>query len=529
MKLATSSLIPQIDRYAAEHLGIPVRDLMDRSGEAVAKVVFERVPKGRTVLIFAGVGNNGGDGYATATKLMNDYDVTVFGMFKEGPKTEESRYFRDLFLSRGGKVEEYEASDRLTERIHNAGCVIDAIFGTGFHGEIPESVKPLARAIHSAVNTRKIAIDVPLGINADDGSVLDDAATYVGVTVCLSMIKTGLVSYPAKGYVGEIVFDDLGLPWDDIYQAFDIPDHLIEKVFVKLHLPKRPKNSNKGSFGKLLVITGSEKYRGAAALSLEAALRSGAGYTTYLGTESLVRELTAKYPEAIYEVRPANEAMTEEDIRDAVELSAKQTATLIGCGSDNSKDLFRLVKALLLSEGGTLILDADAINSLTWDLEDGLSALKSAKRPVVLTPHPLEFARIAGESVSDVQLHRIERAKSFASEYNCTLVLKGAGTIVTDGNELFINHTGSSALAKAGSGDVLAGVISSLIAMGTRPLDAASLAAYFHGLAADHLAEEFSSFGVIPSDLPPQIAREIARIENDNSTAAHTLDRSYED
>lgn len=529
MKLAKSSLVPEIDRYCATSLGISVRHLMDRSGEAVARVVRERVTPGGEVLIFAGSGNNGGDGYAAACKLHGDYCVTVFDVFSAGQRTEEGKYYLSAFRDAGGTVENFAMSDALALRIAHAACIIDAIFGTGFHGEVPAELIPLAEAIQKAVNVRKIAIDVPLGVNADDGSVAP-FALYVGATVELAMIKTGLVSYPARAYVGELVFDDLGLPLEDkIYPQFDIRDHLIEKVFVKLHLPEREKNSNKGSFGKLLVITGSERYHGAAALSLEGALRGGAGYVTYLGTEDLVRELSAKFPEALYQKMPAPDAMTEADMDAVSALSEKNSATLIGCGSGNTPALARLVVRLLGTGDTPLILDADAINALAAMGEEGLDALRTATRPVILTPHPLEFSRLAGQNVNDVQQHRIERARAFVEEYGCTLVLKGAGTVVIDSEELFINHTGSSALAKAGSGDVLAGTLSSLIAMGTRPIIACALAVYFHGLAADHLAVKFSSFGVIPSDLPTQIGQEIARIENDNSKAAHTLDRSLED
>ena len=187
---------------------------------------------------------------------------------------------------------------------------------------------------------------------------------------------------------------------------------------------------------------------------------------------------------------------------------------MVGCGSGQSEGLWELVHALLCAEGGPLVLDADAINSLSLHREEGLKALKEAKRAVILTPHPMEFSRLSGLSISTVQKNRIVSARSFAKEHGCILVLKGAGTLVTDGKELFINHTGSSALAKAGSGDVLAGFLASLVASGAEPIQAAALAPYFHGRAADTLAKEFSSFGVTPSDLPKQISRELATFQN---------------
>ncbi|HBJ19079.1 MAG TPA: NAD(P)H-hydrate dehydratase, partial [Clostridiales bacterium] len=159
--------------------------------------------------------------------------------------------------------------------------------------------------------------------------------------------------------------------------------------------------------------------------------------------------------------------------------------------------------------------DADALNALSHDRDEARELLSHAKRKVILTPHPREFARLFGKSVEEIQLHRMEEALTFAEEMGVTLVLKGAGTIVTDGETCYLNATGSSALAKAGSGDVLAGFLAALAAGGMNPTDAAALAVYYHGLAADTLASEFSTFGVTPSDLPKQIAREISATQNE--------------
>ena len=186
-------------------------------------------------------------------------------------------------------------------------------------------------------------------------------------------------------------------------------------------------------------------------------------------------------------------------------------SSIVGSGSGCSPELAALLKELTASEGGPLVLDADAINSIAkyGDTE----WLKNAQRPIILTPHPLEFSRLSGLDVNYVQAHRIECAKRFAAEYSCILVLKGAATLITDGRELYVNTSGSSALAKAGSGDVLAGLILSLL--GFMPPDAkcAALGAYLHGVAGDNLSKILSSYGVTPSDLPREIARVISELE----------------
>ncbi len=513
MKLVTSPQISDIDAYAKNELGIPMQELICRAGRAVAKVVRERIPAGGRVVILAGRGNNGADGYATAIELMDTYSVVVYDVLQAGQKTDVGRSFIERYLAAGGTLLPLTEEEEARMDLGAADCIVDAIFGTGLRGEIPENLRRLAKEVKAAVGVQKIAVDVPLGVNADDGSVTEDAI-YVGATVELSFIKVGILSYPARSFVGDIILDDLSLPISELEEKFSFPNRLIEKNWVEKNLPTREKNSHKGTFGSLMVITGSETYRGAAALSIESALRGGAGLIRYFGTETLCEELVAKFPEVIYEKIGAVENISDEEITRLVAASAQHSTTLVGCGSEQSAGLGRLIHSLLAAEGGPLVLDADAINSLSLEREKSLEALRAAKRPVILTPHPMEFSRLSGVGISTVQKHRIESARAFAKDTGCILVLKGAGTLVTDGKELYINHTGSSALAKAGSGDVLAGFLASLSASGASPVVAAALAPYFHGRAADTLAKEFSSFGVIPSDLPKQIARELATFRN---------------
>ena len=243
---------------------------------------------------------------------------------------------------------------------------------------------------------------------------------------------------------------------------------------------------------------------GAGLLTIEAALRCGAGYITHVCSESERSAYALKFPEAIYNT-------DIDDIEKVSELSKRSSSTLIGSGSGVSEQLADMVENLIKIEGYPLVIDADAINSIAK--YNRVEALKSAKRKVILTPHPLEFSRLCGRSVSEVQSNRIRLAKDFAEEQGVILVLKGARTIITDGNELYINSSGSSALAKAGSGDVLAGAMASILAYHTDPLEAAALAVYLHGRAADNLSEELSEYGVTPSDLPKEIAKTIKKIQ----------------
>ena len=514
MKLAVSSKISKIDEYSSTSLGISLLELMDRSGAAVERVVREKVEKGGKVVVLAGKGNNGGDAYAAAVRLFDSYNIVIYDIFAAGQKTAEGTHFRERFISLGGEVRNYSNNKETTAQIKSSDCIIDAVFGTGFHGEMPENIRPLAIAVRETVGAYKIAVDVPLGINADDGSVSDFAIT-VSATVELSYIKPGIVSYPARSYVGEIFYDDLGLPMDTLSEMFEFNYNTIDKKWAADNLPRRAENSNKGTFGKLLLITGSNKYKGAAYLTAEAALRGGVGLVTYHGTRELSSALIEKYPEIIYNIAKDDDT----DFSSVTALSAKHAATLVGSGSGNTEYVRELTKALLASDGGVLILDADAINALAGLGEEGIALIKASKRKIIITPHPLEFARLTGQDVATVQEHRLEQSRKFAKENKCIVILKGAGTIVTSGNETYINTSGSSALAKAGSGDVLAGLVGALSAMMDKNdlLSAAALAVYYHGAAGDALSEGFSSYGVTPSDLPCEIARQIAITEKERN------------
>ena len=515
MLLALSSKISEIDRYCASELGLSLYTLMGRSGDAVYRTVRELVPPPASVVVLAGKGNNGGDGYAAAVRLLNGYDVTVYDVFSMRQRTEEGNAYLEEFKNLGGRVENFTPDAATVEKIKGARCIIDAVFGTGYHGSAPDLVRELCRIVNESVNSVKIAIDVPMGINADNGSVDTSCAVSVSATVALSLVKPGLVSFPAKAYVGKLIYDDLGIPAERITENFDFSYFLVDRAQAATLLPIRNDNTSKGSFGKLLLLTGSEKYRGAAALSLSAALRGGVGYTSFAGCSTLCDRLCATYPEAIYTHIPTTDSLTDTDIAALVKASAEASATLIGSGSGATEGLSRLVRELLLSDGGALILDADAINVLADNSVEGRRLLRSSPRAVILTPHPLEFARLSGNSVSDIQLHRIEAALKFAAENRVILILKGAATVVTDGKTVFINSSGSSALSKAGSGDVLAGFLSSMIASGADALLGSALSVYIHGAAADALSSELSAFSVTPSDLPVEMGRQIAILERE--------------
>ena len=279
----------------------------------------------------------------------------------------------------------------------------------------------------------------------------------------------------------------------------------IDKNFILKHFPRRPNDSNKGSFGKLTLLTGSDKYRGAAHLSLAMALRAGAGITRFIGSGELCSELRCVYPEAIY--------MPDISSESATDILSSSDSFVIGCGSDISESLADITVAAIRRAKGRAVIDADAINSIARYRD--ATFLSTKDKSVILTPHPLELSRISGVAVEKINAERISFAVEFARRYSITLLLKGYRTVITDGERVLINTTGNSALSKGGSGDVLAGLIGSLCAHVSDPLTAAAIGAYLHGLAGDRLSVEYSTLGVTPSDLPSCVARIMAEIESE--------------
>ena len=505
MELVTPDMIPYIDSYAEEKLNIPSTELMRRAAGAVRDVLKKTVPEGSCVLILAGKGNNGGDGYALATLISDTYEVTVVDVFSAGQRSDAGRYFYDAFLKSCGRLIS-GLSD--LSCIDGAELIVDAVFGTGMSGNIPRELYPLIEKINKS-GKRVLAIDVPLGVCAYDGSV-EERALRAASTVQLSFMKVGTLSYPAREYLGEVHYSDLDLANSDILSHFEFDNFLTDEPLAKALLPKRAENTNQGSFGKALLVTGSDKYEGAGRLTLEAALRGGAGIVGFTSSRSLREKMIKDFPEAIYYSFEDEDGISADEIS---ALSAKHTSTLVGSGSGVSENLYKAVSSLIRTEGGPLVIDADAINSLSK--YGSCEELKSAKRSLILTPHPLEFSRLIGLDVKEINSARLKVAKRFALEYNCILVLKGAGTVITDGKRVYINSSGNSALAKGGSGDALSGLLVSLLAFSSSPIEAAALAVYIHGRAGDNLAEEYSEYGVTPSDLPKEMAKVVRSLEKD--------------
>lgn len=473
--IMSSGQMKTADKLTHERI-VPSVKLMENAARALLSE-FGTV-KGKKAVILCGSGNNGGDGVCLASMLF-EKGCFVSVIFSDNkPLSVDSQYYFDR-LKEGIDVLFYSSinESRIREVISEADFAADCIFGTGFSGNLPENAKKLL----SYIKCFTVACDVPSGVRSDDGSI-SEGVHVADVTVTFGAAKPCHYLYPAKDFCGKIIVADIGIP-NDIIEEAGFEAEIITESTVKDFVPSRPENSNKGTFGTLCLSCGSENMPGAALLALKAALVSGVGLCTVESTENVKKLLQSQVPEAIY---PSS--------------SGRETAVLVGCGLTKNKEEVRRQ----LEKNLPTLLDADALNVLA----DDISLLCLNDSPKILTPHPLEMARLIRKTVSDVESNRFGIARNFAEKYQCVLLLKGHHTVIAspDGR-LWVSKSGNSGLAKGGSGDVLSGFIAGLLASGFSAEGAAVCGVFCQGRASEFLTEKKGLRGYTPSDVASIIGR----------------------
>lgn len=478
MPILKKELIQLSEKAAVENGAFSFKELMYTAGTTAGEAILSRYPiNSLKTIILCGNGNNGGDGFVIADYLAKSgADVTVMTPFGE-PKTEQAAYYYNA-------MQNVKITDHLTD---GYDIIIDALYGIGFHGEPTQKAAELFNQINN-YNAIKISIDIPSGMECDTGKV---CTTAIVADLTLTFIAAKPCFYLPEGceFCGEICVLDIGVaPLSHSYRIIEKP------VF-----QKRRHNSHKGTYGTALLFVGSYGMAGAAMLSAKAALRSGLGIAKCVIPKSIYSAFTAFLPEAV--CLPCEE--TQNGAIDFSKLCTnnlldKCSAILCGCGSSNCSDTLKTVAFLLENSNVPIILDADGINAVSECIE----LLKNSKAPVILTPHPGEMARLCKTNVAEIESNRIGFAKQFAIEYGCTVVLKGSNTIVAQTNgEIHINNIGNPGMATGGSGDVLAGIMVSLVAQGFSPETSAKYAVYLHSAAADRVAIKRSMHAMLPTDI----------------------------
>lgn len=477
---------------------ISYSEMMNNAGNAVAaRIIAECKPCLAAVL--CGAGNNGGDGFVIAARLLEKgFKVRVILVCGE-PKTECAReYFEKLPKGIIHTLSENE--QKCVTFAQNAQIVVDCVFGTGFHGELPEPAAVLFRAAER--RPVRVAVDVPSGVNSDTGD-FDPRCFKPTRTFVLAALKKGLLVPNTMELLGDFAVLDIGIN-GSCFKEFEA---MMNDESSRGELPARTRTSHKGTFGRLLNIAGSLNYSGAAAMSTRAALRSGAGLCTLAAPVSTVKALAGSLVENTFLPLPETEdGFIAENACEAIAGTLpKMTAVSIGCGLGNSESTRKITEYVIKNADCPIIIDADGINSIA----DNINVLKERTGDTVITPHPLEFSRISGLSVEEIQADRIGAAKRFAAEYGVVVLLKGAYSIISDdvGDEVLVNPTGNAALAKGGSGDVLTGIIAAMLAQDISPYIAAASGAYVHGFAADLLAKTMSPASILAGDIIEALPR----------------------
>lgn len=503
MFVVTSNQMYQAECNAVKR-GISFPQLMENAGQACAKIIKKHFSiskeNSKKVLVICGKGKNGGDGFVIA-RAMWEYGCKVTVMLACGePKAKDAIEMYSLVEAAGIDIVRYENNlTLLRPLLDGADIIVEAVFGTGFSGSLDHSLSVLAQAVNAAKG-KVISIDVPAGADCDKATV-QGTVFKADMTVAISAYKPIHIMKPCSKYCGRLVVADIGITENDFKNIDSITCFTLNANDIRNMLPKRKPVSNKGTYGHALCVCGSMRMTGAAYLSVSGALRTGAGLVTAAFPQSAYAAIAPKLTEPLLLPLESNFEGTFafSAMADIIEASKRASAVLIGCGLGFNKDTTTLVQNLIKEIKSSMIIDADGINALSTNID----ILKEAQAPIILTPHPGEMSRLCGKSVAEIVTNPIATAYDFAKSHGVTVVLKTANTVVcgTNPKGIYINTTGNSGLARGGSGDLLAGMMISLLAQGMTPFDAAASAVYLHGLGADVVAEKTSMRGMLPSDV----------------------------
>lgn len=506
MYLVTGEEMKIIDEKAINEYGIPGVVLMENAGLAVVDVIKGHFSGGlaqKRVLVFAGKGNNGGDGFVVARHLFNaGCDVKIFLLCK--PEELKGDALTNWNIIRKMNIR-YQLI--LTERDLNVvkvglmytELVVDGIFGTGFKGKAQGITGKLIDLVNEA-GKPVVAIDLPSGLEADTGRV-HGPCIKADYTVTMGLPKICLVLEPGARYVGKLLTADISFP-RGLFKKYQFNRYLLDQELCRTFLPMRSIDSHKGSYGHVMVIGGSPGMTGAVTLAAWASVRSGAGLVTAMVPEGLNHIIETKLTEAMSIPLPeTGEGTLSLSALEPIRKSVANKVAVLGPGLSRQKETQEIVRAFAGELPCPTVFDADALFALAHD-EDSIGKIRESKYQVVFTPHPGEMARLMGKTTEEIQKSRVDYALEGAQKWHAVVVLKGAKTLVaTPEGKLYVNPTGNPGMATGGSGDVLAGMIGAFLAQGIKAEQAAALAAYVHGRAGDLAIRRISQTGLAAGDL----------------------------
>ncbi len=486
---------------AAVDAGDSYGALMDRAGKAAADIFASRkaFSVDDILLVVCGNGNNGGDGFVIAERLCETTDAAVYVLLTAEESVTEIAKERFLRLRHTRACVKMLSDDpkptELDALLRHVTYVVDAVYGIGFHGRLPLAVACLFDAVREMA-LPVLAVDIPSGICADDGT-WDPHTPTAQLTVTFTALKPAMVS-SARTLCGDIVVASVGIP-QTLISDYEIPLAFLAESDVADRLPTRPQNGHKGTFGSALTLCGSYGMAGAALLCAKAALRSGVGLVHMALPSSVYPIVAGALWEAVCHPLPENDGcIAASQSKTVLTLADTAKAVVVGCGLSRCDEATVLLEKVLPHISVPMIVDADGLNILSEHI-DWLKAMPSL---AVVTPHPLEMARLLHTTVEAVERDRIGAAFSFATMHQTVVVLKGHRTVIAVPDVgVYINTTGTCGMATGGSGDVLSGMMVSFLAQGLSPRDAALCAVYLHGKVGEYTADRYGVTAMLPTDM----------------------------
>lgn len=478
MYLLSNSEMKETERIAIEDKKIPSLILMENAAKGATDVILSYKPE--SVIIFAGKGNNGGDGLAIGRLLItNNIKVKIVFIGEKEKATKDCKTNLEI-------LENYNADIVYnTENISicHYDIVVDALIGTGLTRKLSEKYEFLVNIINKGKFI--LSVDCPTGVDTDTGKDYG-IAVNANVTVTFHLPKIGLLLYPAYTHIGRLIVKNIGVPYIGTYNTFTLnkPKEL---------LPKRYPYSNKGTYGKAMFISGCDTMAGAAVINAVSAYKTGCGLVNVCSTDHIINVIHNTVPEAVTTKR------------NNINLSYGNVIA-IGSGLGINNESIALVENVLMNSNVPVVADADALNIISDNT-------KLKKYTSVITPHLKEMSRLTGLDVNYIKENMIETAKNYANKYNTVVVLKDAHSVIAspDG-KVCINTTGTPAMSKGGSGDSLTGVITGLIAQGINIFDAACLGAYINGKAGEIAEKNSSKYSILALDISNSIPNAINEI-----------------
>lgn len=520
MKILTSHQMKEIDRKTIEEVGIPGPVLMENAGIQIFRILKSRFPEieKETIVIVAGKGNNGGDGFVVARHILNnggDPLVLLLAAKEEirGDAGTNLRIAENIGV-RIREVKSYEVWKKCRASLAKATVIMDAIFGTGLMKPAEGLFAKAIEDINSSAGF-KISVDIPSGLSSDTSELIGPAVK-ADVTVALSAPKICHVFPPSEEWVGELIIADISIPpllFDDANFKLEI----VEQRDLSPYFQKRKRDAHKGTYGHLFIISGSVGKTGAAVMAAKAALKTGAGLVT-IGTPQSCQPIVARsmmelMTEPLTETKEGT--LSSEALPRAIGLLEGKDGLLLGPGLGTHESTAEFVLSLLPRVKLPVVIDADGLNILAKNPE----LLKALKKPAILTPHPGEFARLLKLPTKEVRRNKLVLAPAFAKKYGIYLVLKGYRTlVVTPEGKMFVNPTGNPGMATGGSGDVLSGMIASMILQEKNILGATIAAVYLHGQSGDMAARKVGERALVAGDLIRYLPPALKSLEKSGNT-----------